>query len=419
MSSDDTRLLERAVVGGLIDHPEFIGYFLERIEVHFLSSTAFFVAQALADLVTDAEPVTVQTVMERMRTRGELPLAGGGPALFEVWSEGQRSFDPEGEIDILAGRYALREAHEVGQRLIQGVDTMAPEAWVSWAESEVDRVRQMAAGSPTVFTYLRDRLVGEDVSVQWCVPGLIPLGTATMLTAEEGVGKSVVLRQIAMAAMAGLDPFAPQNAPYEPQRVVLIDCEVTSNQLTRSLRALWSYCRPFAPDADTTFMAVESHQGGLNFSEPHDQGWLHRMVRGHKADLVVVGPVYRFTDSDLNTEEGVRSWQRAFEPLLAEGVSVVTEHHAPNEHTGHVRMLRPIGSSAMRRWFAQGISLRTQECAIHNYKFCPTCPRSASVESWRGSRDEEARWPRYLRGERGHVWWVTDEEQEVRGSRNI
>jgi replicative DNA helicase len=142
-------------------------------------------------------------------------------------------------------------------------------------------------------------------------------------------------------------------------------------------------------------------------------------VKDHKSDLVVVGPVYRFTDSDLNTEEGVRSWQRAFEPLMADGVAVLTEHHAPNEHTGHTRMLRPIGSSAMRRWFSQGVSLRTAECEPHGERFCTSCPRSARVELWRGSRDEEVHWPTYLRGEQGRVWWTADEEQEVRGSRNV
>lgn len=224
---------------------------------------------------------------------------------------------------------------------------------------------------------------------------------------------STVLRQIAVSAMAGMNPFTPWGQKFKPQRVVLIDCEVSANQFKRSLRNLWSYGREFQPLADTDFMAVETHQGGLNFSEPHDQGWLHRLVRQHKADLLVVGPVYRFTDADLNTEEGVRTWQRCFEPMLADGVSILTEHHAGNGAAGQQRSLRPIGSSAMRRWFAQGISLRTDKCDPHGLSFCPSCQRRARVESWRGSREEEARWPHYLKGEKDRVWWTSDEGREV------
>lgn len=419
MSAEDTRILERSIVGSLIDHPEFLPLFLERIELNYLSSTAYYAAKALADLFTESEAITVQTVMERMRVRDELVLAGGAAALFEVWTEGTRSFDPEGEINMLANRYALRAASEVGARLTQGIESMEIETWLPWADSEIERIRQISAQSvPAVYPTLGDVLTGEDLTPEWCIPGILPKGTATMLTAEEGVGKSTVLRQMAMAAMAGADPFVP-HVRYEPQRVLLIDCENPRNHMHRSLRSMWSYLRPQAPEADVNLLKPLSRQGGLNLSEPKDQGWLHRAVRDTKADLVVIGPVYRFTDADLNTEEGVRSWQRTFEPLLADGITVLTEHHAPNEGQNTVRSLRPIGSSALRRWFAQGIALRARKCEVHDDKFCRDCQRRATVESWRGSREEEARWPRQLVGEHGHTWWSRDERAEVEGSRNI
>jgi len=414
VTAEDTRVLENTVVGALIDHPEMIPEFLERIELNYLSVKAYYVAKALAELVTDGAGVTIHTVVECLRTRGELSLAGGALTIFEVWQHSTHSFDLKGEIGLLAERYALREAHMVGERLNQGIEEMTLDRWLPWARSNIDRIEGMATGlTPTVLTYLEDMLTGEDVTVDWAVPGLLPKGTATMLTAEEGVGKSTVLRQIAMSAMAGIQPFEPWLDHYEPQRVLLVDCEVSQNQLTRSLRSLWSYARAHNTTADTKFMAVESHQGGLNLSAPHDQGWLQRTVADHKATIVVVGPVYRFTDEDLNTEEGVRTWQRAFEPLMAEGISVVTEHHAGNGAPGAVRQLRPIGSSAMRRWFSQGIALRTRKCQDHEDPFCLTCQRRATVESWRGSRDEEARWPRFLFGVPGHVWWNRDEAAEV------
>lgn len=418
MSAQDTRRLENAVVGSLIDHPEFVATFLERVELNHLDVPACFIARAIADLATDAQPVTVQTVMEQMRVRGELTLAGGGPVLFDVWTQGRECFDVEGSIGLLANRYALREAAMVGTRLNQNIESMTVPEWLTYAQAQIEHIRAISSqAEPVIPVYLRDILIGEDVTVEWCVPGLLPKGTATMLTAEEGVGKSTILRQVAMAAMAGCDPFTPW-VRYSPKRVILINCEDPSNKMTRSLRAMWSYLRPMVPEADTRLMVVESHQGGLNFSQAHDQAWLHRLVQDHKADLVVVGPVYRFTDADLNTEEGVRSWQRCFEPLLADGVAILTEHHAPNEGPNTVRSLRPIGSSALRRWFAQGIALRARKCEAHEMKFCHTCQRRATVESWRGSREDEARWPRDLVGERDAEWWSRNEAAEIAGSRN-
>jgi hypothetical protein len=410
---DHVMRMEQAVLGTVMEHPEFIDLFLERLPTESFSCTGTkVIAKAIVYCASEGQPFNNTAVLEQLRLHNTLSL--GANMLTDCWEQGRFVSDPEQTINALGNLFALDEARDMSNRLYHGAANMDLTSWLTLAEEGVSRLRQIEAGTqPLQPVYLQDVLTGEDLTVEWCVPSLQPAGTATMLTAEEGVGKSTVLRQIAVSAMAGMHPFMPWTTKYAPQRTLLIDCEVSANQFKRSLRALWSYGREFQPLADTTMLAVETHQGGLNLSASHDQGWLHRLVRQHKATLVVVGPVYRFTDEDLNTEEGVRTWQRCFEPMLADGVAVITEHHAPNAPPGIRRALRPIGSSAMRRWFAQGIALRLSECQRHEEKFCPSCPRSASVESWRGSREEEARWPRYLKGEQGQVWWTSDEAREV------
>lgn len=405
--------MEQAVLGTVMEHPEFVDLFLERLPAEsFSCSGTKVIAKAIAHLATEGQSFTNTAVLEQLRLHNALTL--GANMLTDCWEQGRFVTDPEQTIISLGNLFALDEARNMANQWYHATKNMDLTSWLTLAEEGVHRMRQVEQGAqPLQPTFLQDVLTGEDLSVEWAVPALLPAGTATMLTAEEGVGKSTVLRQIAVSAMAGMHPFTPWGQKYQPQRVVLIDCEVSANQFKRSLRNLWSYGREFQPAADTTLMAVETHQGGLNFSEPHDQGWLHRLVRQHKATMLVVGPVYRFTDADLNTEEGVRTWQRCFEPMLADGVSILTEHHAGNGAVGQQRSLRPIGSSAMRRWFAQGISLRTDKCEPHGLSFCPSCLRRARVESWRGSREEEARWPHYLRGEQGRVWWTADEAREV------
>lgn len=406
-------MTEQAVLGTVMQHPEFVDLFMERLPAELFSCTGTkVIAKAIAHLATEGKVFNHTAVLEQLRLDNALSL--GAAMLTACWDQSHLVSDPEQTIIALGNLFILEEAQGMANQWYHATKNLDIASWLTLVEEGSARMRQVEQGTqPLQPVFLQDVLTGEDLSVEWCVPALLPAGTATMLTAEEGVGKSTVLRQIAVSAMAGMNPFTPWGQKYRPQRVLLIDCEVSANQFKRSLRRLWSYGRDFMPLADTTFMAVETHQGGLNFSEPHDQGWLHRLVRQHKADLLVVGPVYRFTDADLNTEEGVRTWQRCFEPMLADGVSILTEHHAGNGAAGQQRSLRPIGSSAMRRWFAQGISLRTDKCDPHSLAFCPTCLRRARVESWRGSREEEARWPHYLRGEEGQTWWTSDEGREV------
>lgn len=406
--------MEQAILGAVMDHPEFADLMLERLPLEHFGNGNRQIAKAIAHLASEGASLQPYSVTERLRVAGDLSVAGS--LVVDCWSAGQYVVRVEEQIGTLARRYALREAQRVGTMLFQSAATLALPEWVALAKENVERIEKIEAGAaPPVFSYLEDALTGEDLTVEWTVPGLIPRATATMLTAEEGVGKSTVLRQIGLAAAGGFDPFTPWVEKYDPIRTLLVDCEVSENQFKRSLRALWGYGHKHSAPLSKT-LAWESQQGGINLSDPFWQGWLHRRVRDHKAQLVVIGPVYRFTDQDLNTEEGVRTWQRAFEPLMADGVAVVTEHHAPNGATGAVRALRPIGSSAMRRWFAQGVALRTSKCVPHDDAFCTECRREAMVEAWRGTREEEARWPRYLRGEPGHVWWVRNEEREVRGS---
>lgn len=414
VSADDENVwrMEQAILGAVMDHPEFIDLFLERLPLEQFGNGNRQIAHALASLATEGKSLQPYSVTEQLRLDGTISVAGN--LVVECWSAGQYVVGLTEQIETLARRYALRYARTLSLDLGGAATSMDLSSWLALAKASVERIEKIEQGSaPAVFSYLEDALTGEDLSIEWCLPGLFPRGTATMLTAEEGVGKSTVLRQIGLAAAGGFQPFQPWVEKYDPLRVLLVDCEVTENQLKRSFRALWGYGNAHSEPLQHTF-AWESHQGGINLSDPFWQGWLHRRVRDHKADMVVIGPVYRFTDADLNTEEGVRTWQRAFEPLMADGISVVTEHHAPNGQGGGARSLRPIGSSAMRRWFAQGIALRNHPCAIHEDPFCPTCTRRAAVEAWRGSRDEEAKWPMFLTGQNGSPWWLRDEAREIR-----
>lgn len=407
-------MLEATVVGVLMDRPALANRFFEKLPMEQFGPQTYRVAKAIADLRALGREWSPQQVVEQLRVNGDLMLAGGGPFVFDCYVSGQTVIDPEQHIETLSRLYLLRDAWAVGNRLRDFATKMDATEWVSYAQQQVDRIAKMEAGTmPASLVYLSNLLDLGELAVDWMMPGLIPTATTTMITAEEGVGKSTIMRQIAVSAISGISPFEPQREHYEPVRTLLVNCEGSLNQLVRGLRAAWTYAQNYAPTADSNLLAVESHPEGVNLSEPHYQAWLHRLVREHKPGLLVVSPLYRITDADLNTEEGVRTWQRFFEPLVADGMSLVMEHHSPNAMDGHVRGLRPLGSSAIRRWFGQGVSMRHKVCTTHQESFCRLCIRQAQVELWRGSRDEEVRWPTYIKGEDRAVWWRRDEYAEM------
>jgi AAA domain len=409
---DVDRRLEMTCVGALIDRPALATSFYERLPLDQFGPGTYQIASTVAAMIADGHPVDPVTVLGRLSEDGNLPNAGGGLFLSECIELGHLTVDVGFAIEMLARVYLRREALGALIRERQSLDSgIDMTDWMRFRQDQTERLARIDAGRTDPPTPgLSAWLTGDDVTVEWTVPRLLSRGSAVMLTAEEGVGKSTILRQIGCAAIAGIHPFEPQipHLRYEPKRVLLVDCEVSKNQLTRSLRALWSYARTFSPGADPDLMTPISRQGGIDLSRPRDQAWLQREVRQQRADLLVIGPVYRFADSDVSTEEGVRAWQRCFEPLMAEGVTVLTEHHTPNEQAGNPRLLRPIGSSVLRRWFAQGIAMRVKNCEKHREPFCTTCRRTARVEPWRGSREDEADWPMRLVGEDDQTWWLRD-----------
>lgn len=417
MNPDVDRRLEMTCVGALIERPQLAAMFYERLPLDQFGPGTYHLASAVAAMLADNKPVGETTVLAYLSDTGALSVAGGPLFLHECVEYGHLAVDVEYVIDALAAVYLRREAKSSLIRLNQSLDGgMDMGDWMGLAVDQVARLARIEGGhAEEQVPGMSALLAGDDEPVEWVVPALLSKGTAVMLTAEEGIGKSTILRQIGCAAIAGIHPFEPQieHFRYEPKRVVLVNCEGSTSQLRRSLRALWSYARTFAPGADPDLLTWLSEPGGMDLTQPRDQTRLQRVVRQKRPDLLIIGPVYRFAQGDNSTEEGVRLWQRCFEPLMAEGVSVLTEHHTPNEQAGNPRLLRPIGSSVMRRWFAQGIGIRTKNCEKHGEPFCKNCQWKAKIEPWRGSREGEAEWPSRLIGEREHTWWHRDWDAEV------
>lgn len=221
---------------------------------------------------------------------------------------------------------------------------------------------------------------------EWVIPGLLERGDRLIWTGFEGLGKSVAVRQIAVAAAAGMHPF-DNDVRFAPQRVLYVDCENSERQGRRHFRGLERTARMKGRPVPHDGMFLIHRPTGIDLSRAEDTAWLMERVTAHKPDLLVCGPFYRLHAADSEDEGGARRVVAALDNarVLAD-CALIVEHHAP--HGGQSgRSVRPFGSSLLMRWPEMGMGI----APVLDEQPC----RHVEVKPWRGNRDERS-WPRYL-----------------------
>lgn len=235
----------------------------------------------------------------------------------------------------------------------------------------------------------------DDDEPDWLIPGYLERRDRLMLTGEEGMGKSHFLRQFALSAAAGMDPFG--NRPtYEPRRVVIVDCENTQSQLRRSTRGLAAFVEHFgaggAPDR------IWVHESGrIDITRDKDLAAIHRVFDGWQPDLCIIGPLYRLIPRAIQTDDDAAPVLAALDTLRDRGAALLIEAHA-GHGIGHggKRDMRPRGSSALLGWPEFGYGMRSFGGPTKDY---------ADFQAWRGDRSERS-WPQALKREFGGSRWL-------------
>lgn len=401
--------MELAVVGAVIDQPDrYAEEVFSALPIEQMNQRVYHVASTVYTMWQDHDPINPHLVLEKMRILGLLK-AGTGPLIADAVAFGFAVPSVAAYVAALSDLYLARRVHEVATRTQQMAVESDVHSALAYMANEASDLAGVAASRIVDDTLTLTEVLTTPLPEQeWIIPNLIGASDRVLITATEGAGKSTILRQIALSFTLGIDPFEP-TSQIKPGKSLLIDCEVSRHQLLTSLTRMHSFAAKHNHSGSTDNMIVESRQGGLDLCNPADQAWLMRLVRQHRPTLISMGPLYRMTAGDINDEATVRCWQRVLEPLLEQGVSIVMEHHATNGmDSGGNRYLRPIGSSVIRRWFAQGLALRTPPCEAHERDFCRDCQRRGLIEFWRGSRDE-AQWPAKVRAPRNDIWWLNDD----------
>lgn len=237
---------------------------------------------------------------------------------------------------------------------------------------------------------LGEVLATEDDEPDWVIPGLLERRDRLMLTGEEGLGKSHLLRQVAVLSAAGMHPF--DSSPVPPVSVLIVDCENSVRQVRRRVRGVVDFARRYGKGNPDSVNLLCSHR--VDITADRDLARIHREVDACQPDLVIIGPLYRLVPRALQTDDEAAPMLAALDTIRDRGIALMMEAHAGHAvGKGGVRDLRPRGSSALLGWPEFGYGMRAVASGY------------AALSPWRGDRDER-NWPTQLRHDRDELLWV-------------
>ncbi|MFB7032117.1 MULTISPECIES: AAA family ATPase [unclassified Streptomyces] len=326
-------------------------------------------------------------VAAELTSRGDLTRLGGVVWLHQLYDAVPTVATALHYAELVREDAQWRSLAVAGTRMVAAAHrregSVAEAAETAVEAARTVRDRQGAAEVPA--RDLLDFLAEEDDVPEWVIPGVLARWDRLMITAGEGGGKSLLLRQILMRAAAGLHPW--KRARIAPVRVLLVDAENADSQIRPWLRRMaGAAAEEGAPVARGTFH-LEVRPEGLDLTTAADRAWLARTVERTRPDLISIGPLYKLTTSGASDEEAARPLMSALEMIrtVSGGAAMVLEAHSPHASMGK-RDLRPIGSSLWMRWPEFGFGLAESKEAGAD------ALRLRDWIAWRGPRSERD-WP--------------------------
>ncbi len=230
----------------------------------------------------------------------------------------------------------------------------------------------------------------EDDAYDWLLPGQLERKERVIVVAAEGVGKTMLARQVAICAGLGVNPFTFQRMPRI--RTLTVDLENPERIVRRTSRSIIGAAKSMGYETKMDahlFMKPD----GLDLLSAYDRMLLEHHIEEIEPDLLCLGPLYKaFLDPGSRTSEAVAIEIAKYLDTIrvVYGVALWLEHHAPLGSSMATRELRPFGSSVWSRWPEFGLALQPDPTNMEEYVY--------EVHHFRGARDIR-QWP--LRMKRG------------------
>lgn len=215
-----------------------------------------------------------------------------------------------------------------------------------------------------------DDFVNEHVedSYDWAIPGVIERQDRVIVVAAEGVGKTMLARQMAICPAAGVHPFTFER--MEPIRTLTVDLENPERIIRRmSTKIVGASKRIGGMSPQGAHILIRP--AGMDLLNPADRIVLEEAIEKTEPDLVCLGPLYKsFVDTGSRTSEALAVDIAKYLDYLRTTYKFALwlEHHAPLGSSSG-RDLRPFGSAVWSRWPEFGWTLEPDLTAEEPYVY--------------------------------------------------
>jgi len=171
---------------------------------------------------------------------------------------------------------------------------------------------------------------------------------------------SVMLRQIAFCAAAGIHPFTLH--PITPVRVLVLDAENDDDELRPSADLFRSLLAE-TPGAQPSEPALLTRPFGMDLRARRDRSELEEALESFRPQLIVGGPVYKLMPR--REREDIDSHAAAMHQILDSfrrrwGCALILEHHAPTGKSGAEREIRSKGGQQWEAWPEVTVALHSR-----------------------------------------------------------
>ncbi|MFE3051583.1 AAA family ATPase [Nocardia sp. NPDC059239] len=414
---------ERALLGAAMQAPEQMRTHLQAITPdswhHTRSRT---LAGVITAMMNNGDPIDPYAVLVAAQNRGLVPTRITPDYVFECAQVAVQPVSAGLLVDRILNLAACRKLWDVTTRTAQRVesswttgvdrlDTLDHIAYLKTAMGDVEKVLTNSITAPKPAGVF---LSEESDENPWLVPDLFQRMDRLVLTGEEGLGKSEMCCQMAVAMAAHLHPLSgkPLGDNLPPIRVLVVDVENSAAQIRdryNRVVAIVDQRRQMCglPQIDWDNPGVnlrfsDPRPGGIDLLDSRDAAWVETQLSQTSPDVLVMGPLYRLHNENPSDEQPARKLTRIIDQWREQyGFALITEAHAGKalNSTG-TRSMAPIGSSVWLRWPEYGFGMRRAK----------EDPGGKNVEiadfvAWRGARSKGV-WPRQFNRSTSMLPWM-------------
>jgi hypothetical protein len=196
--------------------------------------------------------------------------------------------------------------------------------------------------------------------VEWLIEGLIPEGAISVLSGNEGVGKTLFLLSMARSLTEGMDFIG---RPTYPTPVIYLGIDVSKAILQRYLAMM-----RWVPSDDFRMLTLWTNPEAPMLDDKERMKWLFKYVEKYRP-LLIFDTIRDFYSGDENSSTDTKPVVDILRRLCTSGGSMVLVAHPPKKGKSLIRGSGNIPEKADIPYFMQATKLHSEDVTVI------TCPR--------------------------------------------